>query len=100
MIRVVLAGGADDARGVLAERLRERLGVDGIHGFVLANPPADLDALDAELARQGASLDALVHLGGAPEALLDRYPRAVVEARSAEVDDILSAQREALTAVG
>lgn len=100
MIRVLLAGGPEQARIHLAGLLRERLEVDGGDGFVLAAPPADLDALDAALAAQGAELDALLHLGGAPDALLDRYPRAVVEARSLEVDDILAALREALTTVG
>jgi len=95
MIRILLAGGREETRVTLAGLLRERLGLDG--GFVLATPPADLDALDAELTRQGASLDALIHLGGAPDALLDRYPRAVVEVRTTEVDDILSALREVIT---
>ena len=98
MIRILLAGGPEETRTTLAGLLRERLGLDGSDGFVLSAPPADLDALDADLARRGASLDALVHLGGAPDALLDRYPRAVVEVRSAEVEDILAALREALVA--
>lgn len=102
MIRVLLAGGAEETRTTLAGLLRERLGLaDSSDGFVLATPPADLDALDAALARQGASIDALVHLGGASDALLDRYPRAVVEVRTTEVDDILAALREQLvTAAG
>lgn len=95
MIRVVLAGGAEETRVTLAGLLGERL---GLAGDVRATPPADLDALDAELARQGESLDALIHLGGAPESLLDRYGRAVVEVRSTQVDDILAALREALVA--
>ena len=105
MIRILLAGGPEETRTTLAGLLRERLGLTadsagsaGSDGFVLAAPPADLDALDTELARRGAELDALVHLGGASDALLDRYPRAVVEVRSAEVDDILAALREALVA--
>lgn len=98
MIRILLAGGPEETRVTLAGLLRERLGVTGPDGFVLAAPPADLDALDAELARQGASLDALLHLGGAPEELLDRYPRAVVEARTTDLDDLLAALREALVA--
>ena len=101
MIRILLAGGAEETRTALAGLLRERLRVSeasGSDGFVLATPPTDLDALDRDLARQGAALDALVHLGGAPETLLDRYPRAVVEVRSTEVDYILDALREALVA--
>lgn len=99
MIRVLLAGGREETRTSLAGLLRERLGLArSSDGFVLAAPPADLDALDAELTRQGASLDALLHLGGASDALLDRYPRAVVEVRSADVDDLLVALREALVA--
>lgn len=97
MIRVVLAGGSDEARLTLATALRERLDIDETgDGFVLAAPPADLDALDRDLARRGAELDVLLHLGGAPDSLLDRYPRAVVEVRSTEVEDILAALREAL----
>jgi len=98
MIRVVLAGSTDETRAQLAELLAARLDVERSGGFVLAAPPLDLDALDAELARQGATLDALLHLGSAPDALLDRYPRAVVEVRSADVDDVLAALREALVA--
>ena len=98
MIRVVLAGSTEETRGRLAELLRARLDVERSGGFVLVAPPLDLDALDAELARQGATLDALLHLGSAPDALLDRYPRAVVEVRSADVDDVLAALREALVA--
>ncbi len=97
MIRILLAGGPEETRVQLADLLRERLGLDG-SGFVLAAPPADLDVLDAALAAQGAELDALLHLGGAPEWLLDRYPRAVVEAPSTDVDDILDRLREALVA--
>lgn len=99
MIRILLAGGPEETRIELAGLLRDRLGVDG-DGFVLAAPPADLDVLDAALAAQGAELDALLHLGGAPDWLLDRYPRAVVEAPTTDVDDILDRLREALTAVG
>jgi len=95
MIRILLAGGPEETRVALAGLLRERLGVDR-DGFVLAAPPADLNVLDAALAAQGAELDALLHLGGAPEWLLDRYPRAVVEAPSTDVDDILDRLREAL----
>ena len=95
MIRILLAGGPEETRVQLADLLRERLGLDG-SGFALAAPPADLDVLDAALAAQGAELDALLHLGGAPEWLLDRYPRAVVEAPSTDVDDILDRLREAL----
>lgn len=99
MIRVLLAGGPEETRTTLAGLLRERLGLTGRDdGFVLAAPPADLDAFDAQLARQGAALDALLHLGGEPDALLDRYPRAVIEVRSADVDDLLAALREALVA--
>jgi len=97
VIRILLAGGPEETRVQLADLLRERLGLDG-SGFVLAAPPADLDVLDAALAAQGAELDALLHLGGAPEWLLDRYPRAVVEAPSTDVDDILDRLREALVA--
>jgi hypothetical protein len=95
MIRILLAGGPEETRVQLAGLLRERLGLDR-DGFVLAAPPADLDVLDAALAAQGAELDAVIHLGGAPEWLLDRYPRAVIEAPTAEVDDILDRLREAL----
>ena len=95
MIRLLLAGGPEEIRVNLAGLLRERLGVDG-DGFVLAAPPANLDVLDAALAAQGAELDALIHLGGAPEWLLDRYPRAVVEVPTTDVDDILDRLREAL----
>lgn len=98
MIRILLAGGPEETRATLASLLRERLGITEPDGFVLAAPPADLDELDADLARQGASLDALLHLGGAPESLLDRYPRAIVEVRTTEVDDLLAALREALVA--
>ena len=100
MIRVVLAGGTEETRTTLADLLQERLGLDGRDGFVLAAPPADLDLLDAELAAQGAELDALLHLGGAPEWLLDRYPRAVVEVATTDLDDILDRLREALASVG
>ena len=95
MIRLLIAGGPEEPRVQLAGLLRERLGV-GDDGFVLAAPPANLDVLDAALAAQGAELDALIHLGGAPEWLLDRYPRAVVEVPTADVDDILDRLREAL----
>lgn len=96
MIRVLLAGGPEETRDTLARLLRERLDLDETGGFVLPWPPADLDRLDAALEAQGASLDALLHLGGAPEWLLDRYPRAVVEVRSTDPDDVLDALREAL----
>ena len=97
MIRIVLAGGSEETRVTVAGLLRERLGVDRA-GFVVATPPTDLNVLDAALAAQGAELDALLHLGGAPEWLLDRYPRAVIEVRSTDVDDILALLREALAA--
>jgi hypothetical protein len=98
VIRILLAGGPEETRTTLAGLLRERLGLDGSDGFVLAAPPADLDRLDAALAAQGAELDALLHLGGAPEWLLDRYPRSVVEVPTTDVDDILDRLREALVA--
>ena len=95
MIRVVLAGGPDDLRAELAGQLAERLGIDG---SVFAAPPADPVAFDADLARRGEEVDALLHLGGAPDALLDHYGRAVIEVRTLDVDDILAALREALVA--
>jgi hypothetical protein len=97
VIRILLAGGQEETRITLAGLLRDRLGV-GDDGFVLAAPPTDLNVLDAALAAQGASLDALIHLGEAPEWLLDRYPRAVVEAPTTDIDDILNRLREALVA--
>lgn len=100
MIRVVLAGSSPETRSALAARLAERLGLPAGDGFVLADPPADLAAFDAQLARHGAELDALIHLGGAPDALLDHYGRAVIEPRSTGVDDILAALREAFAAAG
>lgn len=101
MIRVVLAGGSEEQRRMLAAGLAERLGVGADpadDGFVLADPPSDPGAFDATLASRGADLDALVHLGGAPDALLDHYGRAVVEAPGADVEGILERLREALVA--
>lgn len=98
MIRIVLAGSTPQNRAALASALAERLGLPSGDGFVLAEPPADPRAFDAELARRGMEVDALVHFGGAPDPLLDHYGRAVIECRSAEVDDILSALREAFAA--
>jgi len=98
VIRVVLAGSTEETRARVAGLLAERLGLPAGDGFVLADPPADPAEFDATLARIGAEVDALVHLGGASEALLDHYGRAVVEVRSTEVEDILAALREALVA--
>jgi hypothetical protein len=98
MIRVVLAGSTEENRARLAELLAARLGLPTGDGFVLADPPADPVSFDADLARHGAEVDALVHLGGAPESLLDHYGRAVVEVRSSGVDDVIEALREALVA--
>jgi hypothetical protein len=98
MIRVVLAGSTEDTRARLAGVLAERLGLPAGDGFVLADPPLDPVSFDAGLARRGAEVDALVHLGGAPEALLDHYGRAVVEVRSSDVEHVLVALREALVA--
>lgn len=97
MIRVVLAGSSPETRSALAARLAERLGLPARDGFVLADPPADLAAFDAQLARHGAELDALIHLGGAPDALLDRYGRAVIEV-TPDVEVILERLREAFAA--
>lgn len=98
MIRIVLAGSTEEARAAIATLLAARLGLPAGDGFVLADPPADPAAFDAELARQGAEVDALIHLGGAPDALLDHYGRAVIEARTTAVDDILGLLRESLIA--
>lgn len=98
MIRVVLAGSTDDSRARLAAQLAERLGLPAGDGFVLADPPVDPATFDADLARHGAEVDALLHLGGGSESLLDHYGRAVVEVRSSDVDDVLEALREALVA--
>lgn len=98
MIRVVLAGSTEEARATLAGLLGRRLGLPTSDGFVLADPPADPIAFDADLARRGAEVDALVNLGGAPEELLAHYGRAVVEAPGADVDGILERLREALVA--
>lgn len=101
MIRVVLAGGTEEERRMLAASLAGRLGVSSdprADGFVLADPPADPVAFDEALARRGADLDAVVHLGGAPDALLGHYRRAVVEARDADADAVLERLREALVA--
>ncbi|WP_395640147.1 hypothetical protein [Pseudolysinimonas sp.] len=97
MIRIVLAGSSAATRADVAAALAERLGLPSGDGFVLADPPADPVAFDASLARVGAEVDALLHLGGAPDALLEHYGRAVVECASTEVDGILAALREALT---
>ncbi|GHF13849.1 hypothetical protein [Pseudolysinimonas yzui] len=98
MIRVVLAGSTGEVRATLASLLGARLGLPAADGFVLADPPADPAAFDAELARRGAEVDALVNLGGAPEPLLDHYGRAVVEAPVADVEVILERLRETLVA--
>jgi hypothetical protein len=98
MIGVVLAGSTAQNRVALASALAGRLGLTAADGFVLADPPADPRAFDAELARRGMEVDALVHLGGAPESLLDHYRRSIIESRSTDVDDILSALREAFAA--
>jgi hypothetical protein len=95
MIRIVLAGATPDVRAALAGRLAERLGLPAGDGFVLADPPTDALTFDAELARRGMEVDALIHLGGAPETLLDHYGRAVIEA-TPDVDVILDRLREAL----
>jgi hypothetical protein len=95
MIRAVLAGSTPDVRAALAGQLAERLGLPAADGFVLADPPADPRAFDAELARRGMEVDALIHLGGAPDELLDHYGRAVIEA-TPDVDVILDRLREAL----
>ena len=91
MIRLVLAGSTPETRAHVGGLLAERLG----DAAVDADPPADPTAFDAELARRGEEVDALIHLGGAADALLDHYGRAVIEAPSTEVDDILAALREA-----
>ncbi len=98
MIRIVLAGSTADTRSSLAALLVERLGMPAGDGFVLADPPADPREFDAQLARIGAEVDALIHLGGAEESLLDHYGRAVIESRSTEGDDILAALRESFAA--
>ena len=101
MIRVVLAGSTADARAELAAELARRLGLPTGDGFVLADPPADPIAFDAELARHGADLDALVHLGGAPDDLLEHYGHAVVEVDEATEElpeRVLAGIREALVA--
>lgn len=98
MIRVVLAGSTGQTRARLAERLGERLGLPTGDGFVLAEPPADPVAFDADLARRGAEVDALVNLGGAADALLAHYGRAVIEAAGGDVELILERLRETLVA--
>ncbi len=98
MIRVVLAGSTGEARATLAGLLGERLGLPTSDGFVLSDPPADPVAFDADLARRGAEVDALVHLGGASEELLAHYGRAVVEAPGADINLILERLRETLVA--
>lgn len=91
MIRIVLAGSVPETRahvaGLLADRLED---VD-----VLGDPPTDPATFDAQLARRGEQVDALIHLGGAPETLLDHYGLAVVEATEADVEGILDRLREA-----
>ena len=99
MIRIVLAGATADTRSALAAALAERLGLPAGDGFVLADPPADPRAFDAQLARVAAEVDALIHLGGAEESLLDHYGRAVIEA-TPDVDVILDRLREALATAG
>jgi hypothetical protein len=91
MTRIVLAGSDPATRARIAGLLADRLG----NAEVLADPPADPRAFDAELARRAEEVDALIHLGGAADELLDHYGRAVVEAPGAEVDGILTRLREA-----
>jgi hypothetical protein len=91
MIRIVLAGADRQTRALVAGLLAERLG----DADVSPEPPTDPRAFDAELARIGEEVDALLHLGGAPDALLDHYGRAVVEATGADLDGILCRLREA-----
>jgi len=98
VIRIVLAGSTPATRTRLAAALEERLGLPRGDGFVLPDPPADRAAFDDDLARHGADLDALIHLGGGPDDLLDHYRQAVVEVRTDDVDDVLAALREALVA--
>jgi hypothetical protein len=98
VIRVILAGSTREARAAIASTLGERLGLPNGDGFVLADPPLDPAAFDADLARRGAEVDALVNLGGASEALLAHYGRAVIEAPGADDDGILERLREALVA--
>lgn len=98
MIRIVLAGATPESRAELADALARRLGLPAGDGFVLADPPADPAAFDADLARRGMEVDALVHLGGAPDPLLDHYGRAVIEA-APDVDVILDRLREARAAL-
>jgi len=101
VIRVVLAGSTPATRAALAAELAGRLGLPSGDGFVLPDPPADPAAFDADLARRGADLDALVHLGGAPEELLEHYGHAVVEIDGSAEDlpeRVLAGIREALVA--
>ena len=103
MIRVVLAGATPEVRARVAGDLAARLGLPQGDGFVLADPPSDPIAFDADLARRGADLDALVHLGGAPEELLDHYGHAVIEVDAHSGSDglsdrVLAGIREALVA--
>ena len=100
MIRIVLAGSTPAVRATLATALAERLGLPRGDGFVLPDPPTDRAAFDADLARHGADLDAPIHLGGAPDDLLDHYGRAVIEAPAADVEVILERLRESLAATG
>jgi hypothetical protein len=98
VIRVVLAGATEEVRTRTAGLLAARLGLPASNegdGFVLAGPPLDPVAFDAELARRGVEVDALIHLGGAPDAVLDHYGRAVIEAPDGDVDVILERLREA-----
>jgi hypothetical protein len=99
VIRIVLAGSTSEVRGRLAAELAERLGLPRGDGFVLADPPLDPAEFDAALARRGADIDALVHLGGASESLLDHYGPAVIEVdgRAEDLAEIvLAGIREAL----
>lgn len=101
MIRIVLAGATPPVRAELAAILTQRLGLPKGDGFVLADPPTDPVAFDAALMRRGADVDALVHLGGAPEALLDHYRQVVVEVDGSAADlpeRALAGIREALVA--
>lgn len=91
MIRILLAGADGETRGLVAGLLADRL--EG--ASVRADPPSDPSAFDIELARRGEEVDALIHLGGAPDSLLDHYRHAVVEATGADLDGILSRLREA-----
>jgi hypothetical protein len=97
-MRIVLAGATPETRALVAGLLAERLGLPAGDGFVRADPPVDPSSFDAELARRGAEVDALVNLGGAADSLLDHYGRAVVEAAGADLNGILERLRETLVA--